>query len=110
LASLAPNAGKKLELTLDPATFLLVKNSAISISDTGQPIAQEMRLEKWTAVEGIRFPHRSINIHDGVKRAEITVESMKVSSGMNPADLALKASQSCSCDGREPHVEQVHPQ
>ncbi len=84
------NAGKKMEFTLDPATFLPVKNSAISISDTGQPIAQEMRLEQWTAVEGIRFPHRSINIHDGVKRAEITVESVKLNSGMSPADLALK--------------------
>jgi hypothetical protein len=84
------NAGKKMEFTLDPATFLPVKNSAISISDTGQPIAQEMHLEQWTAVEGIRFPHRSINIHDSVKRAEITVESVKLNSGMNPADLALK--------------------
>jgi hypothetical protein len=42
------NAGKKMEFTLDPATFLPVKNSAISISDTGQPIAQEMHLELWT--------------------------------------------------------------
>jgi hypothetical protein len=29
------NAGKKMEFTLDPATFLPVKNSVISISDTG---------------------------------------------------------------------------
>ena len=84
------NAGKKMEFTLDPATFLPVKNSVISISDTGQPIAQEMHLEQWTAVEGIRLPHRTINIHDGVKRAEITVESVKLNSGINPADLTLK--------------------
>ena len=36
------SAGKKIEFTLDPATFLPIKNSAISISDTGQAIAQEM--------------------------------------------------------------------
>lgn len=88
------NTGKKMEFTLDPATFLPVKNTASSISDTGQPIAQEMHLEQWTAVDGIRFPQRSINIHDGVKRAEITVESVKLNSRMNPADLALKPANS----------------
>jgi hypothetical protein len=87
-------AGKKMEFTLDPTTFLPVKNSAISISDIGRPIAQEMHLEQWTAVDGIRFPQRSINIHDGVKRAEINVESEKLNSGLNPADLALKPASS----------------
>jgi len=86
------NAGKKMEFTLDPATFLPFENSAISISDTGQPIAQEIHLDRWTAVEGIRFPHRSINIHNGVKRAEITVGSVKLNGGLNPGDLALKPS------------------
>jgi hypothetical protein len=84
------NQGKKLEFTLDPATFLPVKRSTIAISDTGQPITQEMHLEQWTAVDGVRFPHRSINIHDGMKRAEISVESVKLDTGMNQADLALK--------------------
>ncbi len=84
------NARKKMELTLDPETFLPVMNSAISISDTGRPIAQEMRFEEWTTVDGVRFPHRSINLHDGVKRAEITIESVKINCGMNPADLAVR--------------------
>ena len=84
------NARKKIELTLDPVTFLPVKNSAVSISDTGQPIAQEIRLEEWTVVNGVRFPHRSINLHDGVKRAEITIESVRINGGMNPADLAVR--------------------
>lgn len=84
------NAGKKIEYTLDPATFLPVKNTAISISDTGQPIAQEIHLDQWTAVDGVRFPHHMINMHDGVKRAEGVIESIKMNSGLNPADLALK--------------------
>lgn len=84
------NPGKKIEVTLDPATFLPIKKSTIVISEISQPIAQELRFEQWTAVGGIRLPQRSINIHDGVKRAEISVESVKLDSGMNPADLALK--------------------
>jgi hypothetical protein len=84
------NSGKKIEYTLDPATFLPVKNTAISISDTGQPVTQEMHLGRWTAVDGVRFPHDMINMHDGVKRAEGVIESVKINSGLKSADLALK--------------------
>lgn len=84
------NQGKKMEFTLDPATLLPMKESTIVISDAGQPIAQEMHLEEWRAVDGVLFPHRMINLHDGVKRAEITVESVKTNGGMSPADLAFR--------------------
>lgn len=84
------NSGKKIQFTLDPATGLPVKSTTISISETGQPIAQEMQLGQWLRIDGILFPHHNLNFHDGVKRAEITVDSLKINSNLNPADLALK--------------------
>ena len=84
------NAGHKQEIALDPNSFLPGRSSAISISDTGQPVAQDMYFVLWTVVDGVRFPCHIVNSHDGVKRAEGDIDSIKVNSGLNPADLALR--------------------
>jgi hypothetical protein len=69
----AANSGKKIRITLDPVTGLPATNATISISDTGQPIAQSMQLGDWIPTAGVLFPHHNLNFHDGVKRAGINI-------------------------------------
>jgi hypothetical protein len=78
------------KITLDPVTFLPIKKTGISLADPDHPVASETRVEEWQTVEGITFPKRFINIHNGKKLAEITVESIRLNCGLIGEDLAKK--------------------
>ena len=70
-----------LEITLDPLSFLPVKQTSVS---------SEMQFKEWMTVAGIKFPRRAWNLHDGVRLADIATEEIKLNGGLRPADLALK--------------------
>jgi hypothetical protein len=78
------------EITLDPLTSLPSSEKGISLADPDHPVASETRLEGWHAVDGIKFPGRIINVHDGKKLADITVEQTRLNRGLKPADLGRK--------------------
>jgi hypothetical protein len=78
------------EITLNPVTFLPLKQVGISHADPNHPVPSETRFEEWQDIDGVRFPQRVSNFHSGKKLAEITVEQTKLNSGVNPNDLAIK--------------------
>lgn len=80
----------KAEITLDPATFLPVKQTGISLADPNHPVPSETRFEQWQTVNGVKFPGRISNFHAGRKLAEITVQEIRLNSGIKPSDLAIK--------------------
>src|SRR5215831_1593190 len=77
-ASPAPNVlriehdGSATDFTLDPATWLPVKSSGVSLANPDRPVQTEMRYEACTQVAGVRFPTKRANYHNGVKLGEIT--------------------------------------
>jgi hypothetical protein len=77
-------------ITLDPVTFLPVKSEWISLADSGHPVPNEQRFEQWRAVDGVKFPWRITSFQSGNRVAEITVEQIKLNSGLKPSDLAIK--------------------
>lgn len=78
------------EVTLDPHTFLPVSSKGVSLADPDQPVSSETRLEGWHVVDGIKFPSRVINIHDGKRLADISVEETRLNRGLKQIDLTQK--------------------
>ena len=81
---------QRTEFTLDPVTFLPVKETDISLSDPNHPVSSESRLEQWRDIDGVKFPQGITKFHSGMKVAEITVEQTKLNSGIKAGDLAIK--------------------
>jgi len=84
------DSSQRTEFTLDPVTFLPMKETDISLSDPNHPVSSESRFEQWQAIDGVKFPQRITKFHSGRKVAEIMVEQSKLNSGIKPADLAIK--------------------
>lgn len=80
----------RTEITLDPVTFLPVKQTGISLADPDHPVPSETRPDQWETVGGVKFPRRITNFHSGKRLAEIAVEQIKLNSGIKPGDLAIK--------------------
>ena len=78
------------QIILDPATHLPLGGKGISLADPDHPVSSEAKLEQWEIFGGIKFPRKITNIHGGKRLAQITVEKIKLDSGLKPADLALK--------------------
>jgi hypothetical protein len=81
---------QRTEFTLDSVTFLPVKETDISLSDPNHPVSSESRLEQWRAIDGVKFPQRITKFHSGAKLAELTVEQIRLNSGIKAGDLAIK--------------------
>ncbi|MGB6688901.1 MAG: hypothetical protein WBE76_13795 [Terracidiphilus sp.] len=81
---------QRTEFTLDPVTFLPVKETDISLSDPNHPVSSESRLERWRVIDGVKFPQRITKFHSGMKVAEIAVEQTRLNSGIKAGDLAIK--------------------
>jgi len=82
--------GDQQDLTLDPATWLPVREAAVSYADPGHPVPSETRIEEWMTVAGVRFPRRWSIWHGGVRQAEITAERTRCNGGLVAGDLAAK--------------------
>jgi hypothetical protein len=84
------NPGHINEITLDPDTLLPSSGKGISLADPDHPVRSETQFAEWKTVGAVKFPHRITNIHDGKRLAEITVEHVKLNSGLKIADLESK--------------------
>jgi hypothetical protein len=84
------DSSQRTEFTLDPVTFLPVKETDISLSNPDHPVPSESRLEQWQAIDGVKFPQRITKFQGGRKLAEITVEQIKLNSGIKAGNLAFK--------------------
>lgn len=78
------------QITLDPHTFLPVSSRGISLADPDHPVSSETRFEGWHSVDGINFPSRIINIHEGKRLADIAVEEIRLNRGLKQSDLGRK--------------------
>jgi hypothetical protein len=76
--------------TVDPNTWLPVKETGISLADPDHPMSRETQFREWTTVDSIRFPSRVWVLHDGAKLADIANEEIKLNSGIRARDLAVK--------------------
>lgn len=84
------DASQRTEITLDPTTFLPVKQTDISLSDPNHPVPSETRFEQWQTIDGVKFPYHIAKFQNGRKVAEITTEQIKLNSGLKAGDLAIK--------------------
>ena len=96
VTSPAPNVlrvehdGYATDVTLEPAGWLPVKTSGVSLANPDRPVAAEMRFEAWTEAGGVRFPTKRANYHNGVKLGEITEAVIHVNVGLTSRELAAK--------------------
>ena len=90
--NISPRGDSKhsIQITLDSKTFLPISGKGISLADPEHPVSSETRLEGWHSVDGIKFPSRTINIHDGRKLADITMEETRLNRGLKQLNLARK--------------------
>jgi hypothetical protein len=84
------DSSQRTQFTLDPITFLPVKQTDISLSDPNHAVPSESRLEQWQTIDGVKFPQRITKFQGGRKLAEITVERIKLNSAIKAGDLATK--------------------
>lgn len=82
----------QLDITLDPASWLPVKTTSISLADPAHPIPSETIVIAWEAIQGIRFAKHWKVLRSGVLVAEATVEQTKLNSGLKLDDLSAKPS------------------
>ncbi len=78
------------DTTLDPSTWLPVKETGVSLADPDRPVSRETQFREWTMVDGIRFPSRVWVLHNGIKLADISSEEIQLNSGIRARDLAVK--------------------
>jgi hypothetical protein len=90
--SVKGDSSSKLEITLDPGTFLPVKQTTVSLSDPGNPVSSETRFDKWTPFGGVMFAQRIAIFQGGKRAADITVGQTNVNGGLKPEELARKPS------------------
>jgi len=83
---------RRLEITLDPATSLPLKQTVFSLADSNNPAPSETRFDNWQTHRGVRFARAISIFQNGKKLAQITVEQTKLNGGIKPSDLALKPS------------------
>jgi hypothetical protein len=83
-------ANDQLDITLDPVSWLPVKQASISLADPAHPATNENQFKEWMTVRGIKFPRRVWILHDGIRLADITTGQIKLNGGLRPADLAKK--------------------
>ncbi|HZI56188.1 MAG TPA: hypothetical protein VFF39_05410 [Verrucomicrobiae bacterium] len=82
--------GDATDFKLDPATWLPISTSGVSLANPDRPVQAEMRYEAWTNVAGIRFPTKRTNYHNGVKSGEITDAGIRVNVGLKPGELSAR--------------------
>jgi len=66
-----------------------VKSTGVSLADPDRPVPAEMHYEGWKEISGVRFPTHRVNYHSGVKRGEVTTESIRVNAGLRTPGLVL---------------------
>jgi hypothetical protein len=75
------NLQNTVDITLDPLSWLPTKQT-VQTNDT--------EFKEWKTVGGIRYPHVKELVRDGQKRATITVDRVKLDSGLDQRQLSAK--------------------
>ena len=78
----------KTEMTLDPSTFLPIKETVITTTKGNRRGTKTREFEKWETFQGVKFPRRIINFHGDQKVADIKLQYIKAAD--QTADLSIK--------------------
>jgi hypothetical protein len=83
----------QLDVTLDPTSWLPIKESSMTLSDPAHPTSRDSVTSEWVNVGGLRFPSRFTVFRSGVRVAEATgIDETRVNSGLKVEDLSAKPS------------------
>jgi hypothetical protein len=67
-----------------------IKERTLSLANPAHPVWGETRIRAWETIEGLQFPRRYENFLNGARLADITLEYVRLNSGLSLADLAMK--------------------
>ena len=79
------NPQEAQDITLDPSSWLPLKQGFRN---------KETQFKEWEMTGGIRYPRISVMVIDGEKRATITVDRIRLNSGLDLRELDAKPSDS----------------
>jgi hypothetical protein len=75
------NLQNAMDITLDASSWLPTKQT-VQNNDT--------EFKEWKTVEGIRYPNVIVLLRDGQKRATITVDQVRLDTGLDQRELSAK--------------------
>jgi hypothetical protein len=84
------DATRPADLTLDPSSWLPLKETSTSYADPAHPVDSETQYGEWKEVQGIRFAYRFKKLHGGAHVADAVIEATVLNSGLQVADLEAK--------------------
>jgi hypothetical protein len=88
--SFQDDPGKQVAFTLDPVSFLPVKDASISLGNPDQPMPIEHEFRQWTTVQNVRFPKELWIIQDGRRLGIIRTQRIDLNTGINPQELSIR--------------------
>ena len=81
----------QLDLTLDPTSWLPIKETSMTLSDPAHPTSKDSVNSEWVNVGGVRLPSRFTVFRSGVRVAEMTgIDETRVNSGLKVEELSAK--------------------
>jgi hypothetical protein len=84
------DSAHQIDFTLDPLSARPIKERTLSLANPGRPVWGETRITEWERVEGLQFPRRYEVFLNGARLADITLEYVRLNSGLSAADLATR--------------------
>ncbi len=88
--SIQDDPNKQVEITVDPVTFLPVKDSSISLGNPRQPTPTQHEFYEWVTVNGVRFPREISIIQNGRNLGKLTTRRVRINTGLNLRELSKK--------------------
>lgn len=82
--------GPSVRLEIDEQTALPLKLTYQSIQMSGPPSSLEDTFGDWREVGGIRMPFKTTVLREGNPYAEVTVQEIKVNTGLSAGELSKK--------------------
>src|SRR5450755_1692778 len=82
--------GSTVRLFIDEKTAMPAKVEYASASMNGPPSTIDEMFETFQDVAGIKYPNRITLLQNGRKYADVTIESIKVNTGLKSEDLSKK--------------------
>jgi hypothetical protein len=95
-SSPAPNvvrisrSDRATDITLDPATWLPVKQSIALPADPNRSPLDGNYFSDWEVVEGVRFPTKRVTYRNGIKILDAKEIKTRINIGLRDEDLAAK--------------------
>src|SRR5262245_33868127 len=78
------------DLTLDPASFLPVRTTTVTLSDPAHPVPSEEVVREWETVSGVRFLKKWSVSRQGKLVADAVVETTLLNGGLNRTQLEAR--------------------